>query len=482
LITIWLAALASAQDFTGEGFDAHGMQLTSLDGDPRDPLTVDRPADLTQGRWWLGGLFEFADRTLVWREETAEGSEDVKMLDDIFGLDASAGVVVVDGLQVGFSLPLYFSYAREGTAQGAALGDLRLQALTSLLRPSEQDPVALGLGAWLDAPTGQDDAFLGQSGVGGGVKGALTGTFQRLTLGGDLGMRFNPSIDLGNLSGADDFVLGLAASGGVTDNTALGFETRLAAPLASNDEPGSGTPVEGLLTARHKTDSGGFVTGAFGTALSGGAGAANWRFLIGGGFGTPASGPKDTDGDGFLDKVDACITDPETLNAYKDDDGCPDALGTMAIRAEYKGKRAVGAIVEANDGSATKTTPQGPNDWELSSLPGAGWTASAKLGNCLAGRGAKAAGEGRTELVIQLEPQLGAGVTVDVATGDGKPVPTATFAWVPENTGCVPEGAAPVNGAGHLEQRVGSGGHVWTVNAPGYAAVQDSLSLTAGET
>lgn len=34
----------------------------------------------------------------------------------------------------------------------------------------------------------------------------------------------------------------------------------------------------------------------------------------------------DTDGDGFDDLHDACISEPETLNGYEDDDGCPDKV------------------------------------------------------------------------------------------------------------------------------------------------------------
>jgi len=34
--------------------------------------------------------------------------------------------------------------------------------------------------------------------------------------------------------------------------------------------------------------------------------------------------PGDRDGDGFLDSVDKCPTQPENYNGYKDDDGCPD--------------------------------------------------------------------------------------------------------------------------------------------------------------
>ena len=32
----------------------------------------------------------------------------------------------------------------------------------------------------------------------------------------------------------------------------------------------------------------------------------------------------DSDGDGFIDSIDACPTSPETWNKYRDNDGCPD--------------------------------------------------------------------------------------------------------------------------------------------------------------
>jgi OmpA-OmpF porin, OOP family len=34
--------------------------------------------------------------------------------------------------------------------------------------------------------------------------------------------------------------------------------------------------------------------------------------------------PLDTDGDGIVDADDACVTEPEDLDGYRDDDGCPD--------------------------------------------------------------------------------------------------------------------------------------------------------------
>ena len=42
----------------------------------------------------------------------------------------------------------------------------------------------------------------------------------------------------------------------------------------------------------------------------------------------PVAKPGDRDGDGIVDNVDQCPDDPETYNAYKDEDGCPDDYDT----------------------------------------------------------------------------------------------------------------------------------------------------------
>ncbi|PRQ07527.1 OmpA family protein [Enhygromyxa salina] len=41
---------------------------------------------------------------------------------------------------------------------------------------------------------------------------------------------------------------------------------------------------------------------------------------------------KDTDGDGFTDDVDSCVEEPETDNGFEDDDGCPDEVPAEVLR------------------------------------------------------------------------------------------------------------------------------------------------------
>ena len=37
------SAWAQEDDLSESGFDAHGFELAAMDGDPRDPMTVQRP-------------------------------------------------------------------------------------------------------------------------------------------------------------------------------------------------------------------------------------------------------------------------------------------------------------------------------------------------------------------------------------------------------------------------------------------------------
>jgi OOP family OmpA-OmpF porin len=41
---------------------------------------------------------------------------------------------------------------------------------------------------------------------------------------------------------------------------------------------------------------------------------------------------RDQDGDGFLDDVDSCVDQPETVNGFEDNDGCPDTLPDAVAR------------------------------------------------------------------------------------------------------------------------------------------------------
>ena len=84
---------------------------------------------------------------------------------------------------------------------------------------------------------------------------------------------------------------------------------------------------------------------------------------------TPYVPPPDTDGDGLLDKDDPCPNDPETINFFKDEDGCSDSLpeglggmvGTMdgiRVRSRYGGLAVVVAARSSRSRQRSKDLPE----------------------------------------------------------------------------------------------------------------------------
>lgn len=93
-------------------------------------------------------------------------------------------------------------------------------------------------------------------------------------------------------------------------------------------------------------------------------------------------GDKDTDGDGIYDSADECPTAKETVNGYKDDDGCPDTTPDVEVPTDDPIEpettcEDLGLIDANNDGiceepsdPTTPTIPTDPSDAEANLLKG----------------------------------------------------------------------------------------------------------------
>jgi outer membrane protein OmpA-like peptidoglycan-associated protein len=475
-----LPTTAAAQD----GFDAHGFNLAAFDSDVRDPLTVARPGAFQQNDWFLGGLLEYANEPLVFVATSPDGSEtgETVVLDDVFALNTSLGWAMIDQVRFDASLPLLFTSAGLDGDQGVGVGDLRLSAMIAPIQPDDDGGLGVGLVPYLDVPVGDSTEFVGDGTLTGGAKIAATYELERFTLGAEVGTDFGPTLAaLENLSGSDRLVTGLAV--GVNPSETVGFtvEGHLLSPFQRSDEAGTAAPGEILLHGRKTTESGGHFAAGGALAVSQGASAAEYRIFLGGGFGQHGPMVKDTDLDGLLDPVDACVTEPETVNAYKDDDGCPDGPGRLSVVVRKGGQPVTGA-------SAVVIRPEGAPEPFASaaeakvydSFPGKVWKATATHGTCLAGQGEVTMGEGATELVVDLQPVLDATLSVEVKDPSGKAIDTAKIAFMPDPDGCAPTGETGVT-AGKATAKVGAGDHEVRVSAPGYAIHTEQVKLAKGE-
>lgn len=471
-----------------EGVDAHGFNLAALTDDPRAPLQVQRPTRFDQWDFFVGGVFEYAHEPLV-RVEVIDGEEQSReaVLDNIVALNLDAGLAFTNWLRLDVAMPLYLtSTGTDALSNGFGVGDMRVAAMVEIVRPNgESDGSGFGLGLvpYLDIPLGNSDQFLGQGGITGGGKAALTYGLDRLTLGADAGIQFQPEVTaLDNLVGSDRVLLGAHIGYLFAPTFGANLEGKVYVPFGETaPADGTDTPAEVALSLKKRLNSGlHFLAGAS-TAVSQGASAADFRVFLGAGFGNVSDyKPKvtDRDNDGIPDDKDACPDDPETVNGVRDDDGCPEKPATLAVTVTYEGKPVTGADIEVKGGAAPMTAKSTGSAWKVDAERSRRYDGAATYGSCLAGSNyVTTAEEGQTDMSIALKPVLDASVIAEVVDPDGKPIPDAIVSWTSDAQGCVPKDQVKPGD----KVSVGAGNHTATARAAGYRPGTQTASIAKGE-
>lgn len=479
-----LLSAANAQE-AATGFDAHGFVLRAHDGDPRDPLTLDRPGAFEAGDFWFVGLAEYADRPLVRVIAPTFGDappvEEVA-LDRLLGINANAGVAVHDRVRIDVAAPFYFlSMGPEGY-QDPALGDVRAAAMVAIVRPPHVRGAGgpgLGISGHLDLPTGDPALFLGQPGVAGGV--AVSGTYEGpwYTFTGEIGSQFNPEADVGNLVNADQFVSALALNVLPSETVGITAEAHLALPFTPNEVAGTAMPAEAILSLNHRGPKGTIFTVGGAAGLSQGASAARYRAFLGVGYGR-VKPPREPDRDALADLVvkDRCPDGLETVNGWRDEDGCPDQLGGLAVRVTFHGEDVEDAQLTVTGPAGTTTGPSSARP-SFTAIPGSAFSARAEVpARCLAGDGTATAGESTSELVVELRQRLDTRAEVAVFDPTGAPFPGATVRWSSATPTCLPEGPSGVAAAPHVAVTpMGPGRHHLVVEAEGFKVFEQDVDV-----
>lgn len=469
LLTLASPALAAET----QGFDGHGFKLTGFSTDPRALYTIDRPYTY-EGQWYAGGLLEYANQPLV----RVVNGEETTLLGNLVALNLQGGYAITKDIRVDLSAPIYLvANGDDADIAGAGFGDMRLTGTYAFLNPDFAEGTGAGVSAFLDLPTGPQDRFLGQEGVSGGGKALASYQTEIWSVSGELGVQFNPEIELSNLSGSDTAILAVGGGYLVSPDWGVNAETRFAIPFTASTEKGSAAPGELIFSGRHFTEEGGFLSFGAATGLTPGASAAAFRLFVGGGYGTLPP-PKDLDGDGFIGASDKCPDKPETVNKYQDNDGCPDALARVVITARDEGAPVPDARIVAMmaDGSSVKESNSSPLTLEV--IPGTEWTAKATRGACLAGEKSVNVVEGENLVDVSLEPKLDARVDVEVVDKDGKRIPNAIVRWDATSGDCVPQSESQLAG-GTGAMSVGKGTHRVFVTAEGYSTYIGSVTINA---
>jgi len=480
-LTLALPVSALAQD--QGGLNAHGFALTAQDGDVRDHLAMHRPGPMAGGNWFVGGLAEYAHRPLVLVTEADGGRELDPALTNVFALNLVAGVSPHERFRLTASAPVFLTSSSFGEGQGAAFGDVRIDVMGILVNPDDADGIGVAVVPWIDLPTGATDKFLGRRAVGGG--GVIAGTVEeeRWTLTSNLGLQGEPAVEVQNLSGGLGLVAAVGGNYLLDDVSSIGLETRLFAPFTRSGRAGTGSPSEAIVSYRRTTDAGGWFTGGLAAPLTSGAGAAIFRIYVGGGFGKTGPGAaKDKDLDGITDDLDACPEDPETVNDYIDEDGCPDTLSELVVDVRWRGEPLAGAdlTVQGTDSEDTVRLKDEETSWTSPVPPDTMWKIKGAKGECLRGEVKKLVKQGRevAELDLKLVPSATASIHVHDTAGN--PVPGARITFDSATPECVPE-PPELGNNGKVLVDIGPGRHKVIVGAPGYRVIEVPLLASPGD-
>jgi len=456
------AKAQEAPDLNAGGTDAHNFFPAPFDGDPRDPLRVHRVGGWSGVQGFAGGILEYAEKPMAYCIDEA-CSEELDVLDNVFAMNISGGYAPIDRLRIFVGAPVYFDSESDVTPGGGGFGDIRLGGQVAFI--TEDGPIQAGVVPWLDIPTGDADRFLGNNGLAGGAAVAGSAEAGAFTFSGDVGMQFDPA-SASNTDGANSVLVGLAAGVTPADGWGITAETRLEPSFIENPVPGTGSPSEMLYHARYKAESGFHFMAGGAHAITSGPGAAVFRTFVGFGWESEKDRPpRDTDGDGIPDKADECVEEPETLNGWRDMDGCPDDIGRLKVRVLLGEDPVEGADVRVvgPKGPSTHKTPDVPR---FEGLPGEDFKAEATYGGCYTGAGATTLEPGKNRIKIQLA-RIERNLKVVVKTPEGEPVTDASVKWlVPEqNFGCHATGEHPVDDKGEYNVLLGIGNHELVVQA-----------------
>lgn len=282
----------------------------------------------------LGLVGDYAYKPLVLYN--GDGDEVNAIVEHQLFAHLGASLTLWDRLKLGVNVPLAVVNGGEtnssfSSQDGAGIGDVRVGGDVRLLG-APGDLLRLGLGVGVYLPTGDPDKFTGDG---------STRIQPRLGVAGDAGQMAYAARLSTNIRTADQTLdgeavgteVGFAGSVGVKlvdDKLLLGPEI-YGTTGVDNFFGRRSTPFEVVLGGHYKVAPEWTVGAGVGPGLTRGFGSpalrvlANieWRGQAEEVVKPPPEEPKDTDGDGIFDDVDACVNEPGVASEDPKKHGCP---------------------------------------------------------------------------------------------------------------------------------------------------------------
>ncbi len=291
-------------------------------------------------RFAFGLTGDWAHQPLVMYD--ADGDEAASIVQDQFFLHLGGSVTFFERLRFGLSIPLNLYQSGEtATLDGVtfesnedpAFGDVRLAA-DYLVLGKYRSPFSFAAGARVWLPTGSQDAYAGDGAVRVEPRAMVAGDIKPFVYAANLGFNFRAQDQ--TFAGAEmgSEVLGGASAGVrlLDEKLLLGPELYFSTVVVDGDSffGRATTPFE-ILFGGHYDLTREFRVGAgFGPGLSRGVGTPEWRGVLSIDWIQAVEEPKaappppaDRDGDGVLDRDDACVDIAGVRTDDPKTNGCP---------------------------------------------------------------------------------------------------------------------------------------------------------------
>jgi len=297
-------------------------------------------------------LMQWAHQPLVYVPYHGEPTD---VVGELYQLDVLGGVAW-HRVRLGVDLPVVLRSVGDLTGGETGIGDLSFD-LKGRLLDRRSHPVGLALIGRLSVPSATTSAPLGSGAVGWAVDGVIDADFGPVLLALNLGTVGVPEVELGNLVWNDQLSARLGASYALSDAFGLGTELAAHAAWVDFGNPDA-MPAEALLGGWFRPAGGDWVLRlAGGCGVTDGVGAPKARALLALAY-DPPQGGSDRDQDGIADAMDRCPTEPEDLDAWEDDDGCPEPT-QVTVKVVDRADRPIGqAVVRlVGEGEPIETRP-----------------------------------------------------------------------------------------------------------------------------
>ena len=312
LISLALATPALAQD--ADTFAVSGSAM-----DNGGTLQRHAPGLSEQSSGYAGLALTWAKDPLVFLDQ--ETGEESVVVGSQFGARVHGGYNINGVVRLDLEIPTYPSVVVFEENQ-FAMGDIRLGALVPIMGVPG-DAFVLGVTPFLTAPTGSTEAFVSNGSVGGGLVASAGGRAGVVDWVADVGVDLSQPSTIGLTTTGSALDVGVGGSIPFTDTFRAGIELDQRLSLTES-EANAGAPSEVHAYGTFGGCSGLAATLGGGTSIVSGVGSPDVRLIGMLSWRAGGCAPLDTDSDGIPDDVDQCVNEPEDMDGFQDDDGCPE--------------------------------------------------------------------------------------------------------------------------------------------------------------